>query len=222
MHTQENKSKNVSLSKKERLFVAEYLVDYNATAAAKRAGYAESTALGKAPGWVGKSREASTKPHVYDAIHARMGLMLDTLNISADMVLEELAVLGFVNMADLVEWGPDGVRVKSSAEIGMNTKAVAQIKETRTVIGSDKASGKDVLKIVTEIKLHDKLKALTKLGDHLGLFTQKVELTGKDGGPIQHQGGLSSELQEMLDDVLGHLGKTHEVGSVSDNTHYHH
>ena len=171
----ENKdSKMSSLSKKETLFVAEYLTDYNASTAAKRAGYAESTALGKAPSWVGKSREASTKPHVYDAIHARMGGMLAKLKITADAVLEELAVLGFVDMADLVEWGPNGVKVRPSVEIGKNTKAVAQIKETRTVLGRDKASGEEVVKIVTEIKLHNKLQALIKLGEHLKLFTPKT------------------------------------------------
>lgn len=36
-----------------------------------------------------------------------------------------------------------------------------------------------------KIKFHDKLSALDKIGRHLGMFVEKHELTGKDGGPIE-------------------------------------
>ncbi|WP_046970319.1 terminase small subunit [Dyella japonica] len=37
-----------------------------------------------------------------------------------------------------------------------------------------------------EIKTHDQVAALRDVGKHLGLFKEKVELTGKDGGPLKH------------------------------------
>lgn len=36
-----------------------------------------------------------------------------------------------------------------------------------------------------KFKLHDKISALEKVGRHLGMFTEKVESSGKDGGPIE-------------------------------------
>jgi phage terminase small subunit len=36
-----------------------------------------------------------------------------------------------------------------------------------------------------KFKLHDKLNALEKAGKHLGMFIEKHELTGKDGGPLE-------------------------------------
>ena len=38
-----------------------------------------------------------------------------------------------------------------------------------------------------EIKTKDSLAALKLAGQHLGMFTNKVELTGKDGGPVKHE-----------------------------------
>ena len=46
-----------------------------------------------------------------------------------------------------------------------------------------------------EIKMHDQQAALVKLGEHLGMFRKKVELTGKDGGPVKATiGGILDEL----------------------------
>jgi phage terminase small subunit len=169
---------NKKLSPKEKVFVAEYLVDCNATAAAIRAGYAESTADKKAPSWVGKSRESSTKPHVWEAIQAELNKSLEKLNITKDSILKELALIGFTDLADFLDWGPDGVTLKPSAALGGRTRAVASIKETRTIVGHDKEAKEDILKITTEFKLHNKVQALTKLGEHKGLFKQVHEHTG--------------------------------------------
>ncbi|MOA67293.1 hypothetical protein D3C78_1943990 [compost metagenome] len=48
--------------------------------------------------------------------------------------------------------------------------AVAEIKETKEGIS---------------LKLHDKVSALEKIGRHLGMFKDKLEIGGKDGGPLQ-------------------------------------
>ena len=36
-----------------------------------------------------------------------------------------------------------------------------------------------------KVKFHDKRAALVDLGKHLGMFKEKVELTGRDGGAIE-------------------------------------
>lgn len=48
-----------------------------------------------------------------------------------------------------------------------------------------------------EIKMHDQLGALRDVGRHLGLFKDKIEHTGKNGGPIKHA------LTDILDEIDG-------------------
>lgn len=48
-----------------------------------------------------------------------------------------------------------------------------------------------------EIKTHDQTGMLVNLGKHLGLFREKVELTGKDGGPVEHS------LRDIIDAIEG-------------------
>ena len=36
-----------------------------------------------------------------------------------------------------------------------------------------------------KVKLHDKVAALEKLGRHLGMFKDKVEVAGAGGGPVK-------------------------------------
>lgn len=49
-----------------------------------------------------------------------------------------------------------------------------------------------------EIKMVDRAGMLVKLGDHLGIFKRSVELTGKDGGPVQH-----ASVAAVLDEIDG-------------------
>jgi phage terminase small subunit len=44
--------------------------------------------------------------------------------------------------------------------------------------------------VKTRFKLADKRRPLVDLGKHLGLFREKVEHSGPDGGPVEVQAGL--------------------------------
>lgn len=48
-----------------------------------------------------------------------------------------------------------------------------------------------------KVRMHSQTDALVNIGKHLGMFTKTVELTGKDGGPVEHS------FRELLDDVEG-------------------
>ncbi len=87
----------------------------------------------------------------------------DRTQITADRVLAELGKLGFADMQDYVDWGPDGVTLKSSADLkpGMSA-AVSEVTET---IGEKGGSIK--------FRLHDKRGALESIGKHFGMFTDK-------------------------------------------------
>ncbi|MDO5116376.1 MAG: terminase small subunit [Synergistaceae bacterium] len=84
------------LSHQEELFVAEYLKDYNATAAAVRAGYAESTAKAKAPLWVNRvSSYRVGKGRIFEAINLARMERMERIKIDQDYLL--------LNAAEILE-----------------------------------------------------------------------------------------------------------------------
>ena len=86
-------------------------------------------------------------------------------------VVAELARIGFSDIRQVVDWGPGSVTVRDSASIGDDAAAaVAEVGKTATGI---------------RVKLHDKVGALEKLGRHLGMFKDKVEVGGAGGGSIK-------------------------------------
>ena len=138
------------LTPKQERFVDEYLVDLNATAAAKRAGYSEKSASRIAI-------ELLNKTHVSAAIQARRDKLRGKLEITQEAVLQELASIAFANGTDFVTVTGAGLLcVKATSEVPKNKlPAIAGIKYSQLGI---------------EIKLHDKVRALELLGKHLGVF----------------------------------------------------
>ena len=154
------------LTDKQTAFVREYLVDLNATQAAIRAGYSERTASRIGPQLLGKN-------WVREAIEKAQAKRARRVEITADRVVAELAKIAFSDPRDLMEWGPDGVVLRPSAELSDDQAAsVAEVAENNAGL---------------RLKKHDKVKALELLGRHIGIFTDKVraEVSGPDGGPVQ-------------------------------------
>lgn len=147
----------VKLTNKQAAFVAEYLVDLNATQAAIRAGYSKRTAYR-----IGA--ELLQKTSVSEAIAAGQAKRAQRVEITADRVVAELAKIAFADPRDLMEWGPDGVKLKASADLTEEQAAsVAEVSETTTKDGGS-----------LKLKKHDKVKALELLGKHLGIFEPEV------------------------------------------------
>ena len=141
------------LTDKQKRFVAEYLVDLNATQAAKRAGYKDPNI----------GRQLITKNNVSAAIQKAMSNRETRTEITQDKVLEELARVAFAN-------GTDFARVVSkngfqAVEL-VNTEDVPA--EKRSAIASIKEG-----KYGIEVSSYDKVRALELLGRHLGLFDGK-------------------------------------------------
>ena len=141
------------LTERQARFVAEYLVDLDATKAAKRAGYSEKTAYS-----IGF--ENLRKPEIQEAIQAAMDARAQRTEITQDRVLQELAVIGFSRATDFVQLDENGRVILTPTDdlTEEQRRAVASIKEG---------------KFGVELRLHDKLSALQLLGQHLGMFTGK-------------------------------------------------
>jgi phage terminase small subunit len=103
--------------------------------------------------------------------------------MTAREVLEELSKLGRANMADYMKIGPDGDPVLNFAELSRDQAAALVEVTVEDFLDGRGEDAREVRKV--KFKLADKRGALDLLGKHLGLFRDRVEHTGKDGGPME-------------------------------------
>ena len=101
------KKKERGLTPKQRRFVEEYLIDLNATAAARRAGYSEKTADRIGPELLGKTC-------VSNAIEAAQKKRSARTEVTQDRVILELARIAFLDPRKVFKWGPEGVTLLPS------------------------------------------------------------------------------------------------------------
>ena len=171
---------------KEELFCHEYTIDKNAAKAGVRASYAKSTAEKKAPAWVAKSREKSTKPHIWDRVQFLLSKVVKEVDITAERTLKEIALLAFSNMGELIEQDKDGVvSMKWLDQLSPEQLAcVSEISEYETERGRRRF----------RFKLHSKTDALEMLAKHYKLLTEKVEHGFTEGcGVLAVPIGMSKE-----------------------------
>lgn len=146
------------MTKKQKRFIEEYLIDLNATQAAIRAGYSPDTAYS-----IGQ--ENLNKPEIKAHIDRAMAERSKRTGVNADRVIQELAKIAFVNAAEVIDTKTATVKEDALPE---DTAAIQSVKV--------KTFGEDGLE--REVKMADKIKALELLGKHFGMFKDKVELSG--------------------------------------------
>lgn len=150
----------MALTEKQKKFVEEYLIDLNATRA-YRVAY-PSVKKEETAAVNGSKLLRNTKVAAY--IQERMEKRQKRTEITQDRVLEELAAIAFARATDFAEVKDGFVIIKDTAGLSeQQIKAIAGIKEGKFGI---------------ELKLNDKEKALELLGRHLGMFKDRVEVSG--------------------------------------------
>jgi phage terminase small subunit len=177
------------LDAREKRFVEEYLVHLDTKMAAIAAGYSASVAASKAYQWVSNGK---VKPRVYAAVQEAMANRSQRTGVTAERVIEELAKIGFANMQDYMRANADGDPYLDFSNLTRDQAAAlaeVTVEDFKDGRGED---ARDVRRV--KFKLHDKRAALVDLGKHLGLFKERVEHTGKDGGPIEVEEVSAHEL----------------------------
>lgn len=165
----------MSFTDKQAAFIDEYLVDMNASAAARRAGYSEKTSdvIG---------HENLNKPKIARAIFEAMQERSKRTQVTADQVVKELARVGFADIRELVKWSEERTAFVPSRDLTEDqAAAVSEVQSETTTSERDDGTVETRLKL--KLKTYDKLSALEKLGKHLGLFTDLVDITS-DGNPL--------------------------------------
>lgn len=165
------------LTNKQRRFIDEYLVDFNATQAAIRCGYSSKTA-----GVIGC--ENLKKPNIAEAIKKK----IEENAMSAEEIILRLSDIARGNISDLMSLSTMGYHFKLTTEDeegnlipNPKNKLIKRIKQKVTTI-----TGKDEEKeiIETDLELLDQQAALNTLAKYRGLLIDRHELTGRDGGAI--------------------------------------
>lgn len=95
----------------------------------------------------------------------------EKVGLSIERTLEEIVRLAFADIGQAVEWTKGTVTLKDSTTLPPEVRAaISEVKQTKDGVA---------------IKFHSKTAALDMLGKHFGLFKERIEMTGKDGGPVQ-------------------------------------
>ena len=149
------------LTPKQKTFIQEYLIDMNATQAAIRAGYSKKTAYRT-------GADNLKKPQIQEAIRKAMQKRQARTEITQDMVVNELAKIGFANIGDYVSFTGEGDPFVDLSEM---TEAQSAALSEIMVDDYMDGRGEDAREIKrVKIKLCDKKGALVDLGKHLGMF----------------------------------------------------
>jgi phage terminase small subunit len=180
----------------QRQFVREYIVDFNATQAAARAGYSAKTAYER-------GSDLLKKPEIQKAVAAEIEARSDRTGITQDWVVQRLAELASADIADYMEWDDKSATFKPKEDLPPGaTKSILSIKSSKNVDGSSRL----------EMKMTDKLKALEMLARHTGAFNDSVTVRGDiNVGKFlellaEYDPGLASDLMVLLRKELGEEG----------------
>ncbi len=155
------------LNPQQDQFCDEYLVDMDAGPAYLRA-YPACRSKNSAA--VAACRLLSM-PRIQARIAELKAKRLRRIEVKQDNVIEELRRLAFSDLRDLAEWGPGSLVLKNSVELAPEvTATVKKVRFTKEGIS---------------IELHDKLQALLKLADHLGMVTKTKIIGDADAPPVR-------------------------------------
>jgi phage terminase small subunit len=150
---------DAALSEQQKLYCAEFIVDFNGTAAAKRAGYTE-----------GHAKDTACRLMKRPDIRAEIGRLLterrERTLLTAENVMRELASIAFSDPADMLD--ADGNMLPLHLMPPHMRRAISGF-DVDTV--TRRESGEVVpIHDVYKIKFWDKGTALERAMRHLGLF----------------------------------------------------
>lgn len=119
---------------------------------------------------------------------------IDKLAITKERVLAELAKIGFSDIRKAIRWKSSLVEEEDNPEGGDVLVVKTIVTNNVELVSSDEIDDETAAAIAEvsqnasggiKIKMYDKKGALVDIGKHLGMFVEKHEHSGPDGGPIQ-------------------------------------
>jgi len=146
----------LGFTKKQRIFVDEYVKCWNASEAARRADYSKKTAYA-----IGQ--ENLKKPEIKAEIDDRLA----SIHMSSEEVLQELSEIARGDIGDFLD-----NNLLIDLHKGGNTKLIKRLKQ-KTIQGKEN----EIHDI--DLELYDRVKVLEDIGKYHGLFSDKLDITTK-------------------------------------------
>lgn len=143
------------LTEKQEQFCQAYLIDFNASKAARLAGYSEDTA--GAIGW-----ENLKKPEIQARISELRLEMGKGFNVTRERIAQELALIAFGDTK--VVFNEDGT-LKTPDQWTDEGRLVSSYEESITEFGNEETGG---IKKTKKIRLWEKTKAIEQLSRLMG------------------------------------------------------
>lgn len=158
----------MALTAKQSRFVEAYLIDPNGTKAALAAGYSATGAAVEA------SRLLSN-PKVTAELDRRRSILSVKSGVTPERIMAELAKIGFSDIRQVIEWRSHVTSLDEDdrGEPRLNVANEVTIKDSTELTDEVAAAISEISQTkdgALKIKMHDKLGALTKMGQHLGMF----------------------------------------------------
>ena len=168
------------VTRRQKVFIEHYLQTWNASEAARRAGYTgDAKVIGS---------RLLTYVHVKDAITQRM----KETAMKTDEVLSRLADVARVNMGDFVEVHDKVEELPVNPVDPSAGTMMVHFQEFEINWDAVKNRGHMIKKLTMTragpvIELHDGLAALVKIGEAERLFVQRTSLENPDGSPMSQK-----------------------------------
>lgn len=190
------------LTEKQKQFCQEFIIDFNATQAAIRAGYSPNVDSASVEG---SRLLANAKIQAYLAdLKAKRSKRTE---ITADKVLQELARIGFADIGEFIDENNNPVSIKGLKK--SRRAAVAMVKFKKRIYYDKEGNPVEVES--HEFSLHDKLSALDKIGRHIGMWDKETNNTTQ---PITIQFTGLEEMEKRIKEASNQS----EVGQGSIET----
>lgn len=155
----------MALTKKQRLFVDEYLLDLNATQAAIRAGY--STRRATEIGY-----QLLQRPEVAQAIQAAMAERSKRTEVEADYVIRRLREIDEMDVLDILEDDGSFRSIRDWPRAWRQFLSGIEIAELFEGRGDDRR----IAGVLRKVKWPDKLRNLELLSRHVGTESAALDL----------------------------------------------
>ncbi len=182
----------MALTKKQKIFVDEYLIDINATRA-YRVAYpnCKKDETAKAAG-----SRLLTNVNVAEYVNGRMKAREKRTGITQDRVLKELEKLAFFDPRKLFHENGSPKDITELDDMTAACIAGLEVQETFEGTGEDRV----FVGYVKKYKLIDKKGSLELAGRHLGMWKDKMELSGDVNMNNPYAELTTEELKKLISD----------------------
>ena len=169
------------LNERQKRFINEYIKDLNGTRAYRKVYQCKNDETAAV-----NASKLLSNPKAKEYLEIRLKEREKRLEITQDKVLKELAKIGFANITNFADVVDIPYTVDKKDEegnvIGEETKYYKGLRlyNTEDITEDELAALQEIKegKHGITVKMHDKVRALEQIGRHLGMFNDKLDISG--------------------------------------------